>query len=87
LVGLGLVVSVDGGIPLVSHAYAGNRHDSTQFSDVIGELVTRFGAIDPGGAGLTVASTPVRTQRTTWRSSILPHCISSVPCRQATTLT
>jgi transposase len=54
LVGLGLVVSVDGGIPLVSHAYAGNRHDSTQFSDVIGELVTRFGAIDPGGAGLTV---------------------------------
>jgi transposase len=54
LVGLGLVVSVDGGIPLVSHAYAGNRHDSTQFPDVIGELVARFGAIDPGGAGLTV---------------------------------
>jgi transposase len=54
LVGLGLVVSVDGGIPLVSHAYAGNRHDSTQFPDVIGELVQRFGAIDPGGAGLTV---------------------------------
>jgi transposase len=54
LVGLGLVVSVDGGIPLVSHAYAGNRHDSTQFPDVIGELVQRFGAMDPGGAGLTV---------------------------------
>jgi transposase len=54
LVGLGLVVSVDGGIPLVSHAYAGNRHDSTQFSDVVGELVTRFGALDQGGAGLTV---------------------------------
>ena len=54
LVGLGLVVSVDGGIPLVSHAYAGNRHDSTQFPDVIGELVQRFGVIGPGGAGLTV---------------------------------
>ena len=54
LVGLGLVVSVDGGIPLVSHAYAGNRHDSTQFADVIGELVQRFGVIDQGGAGLTV---------------------------------
>jgi transposase len=54
LVGLGLVVSTDGGIPLVSHAYAGNRHDSTQFPDVINELVTRFGAIVPGGAGLTV---------------------------------
>jgi transposase len=54
LVGLGLVVSTDGGIPLVSHAYAGNRHDSSQFANVIGELVTRFGAIEEGGAGLTV---------------------------------
>ena len=54
LVGLGLVVSTDGGIPLVSHAYAGNRHDSTQFPDVISELVTRFEPIAPGGAGLTV---------------------------------
>ena len=39
LVGLGLVVSTDGGIPLVSHTYQGNRHDSTQFSDVVDELV------------------------------------------------
>jgi transposase len=54
LVGLGLVISTDGGIPLVSHAYAGNRHDSSQFPDVINELVQRFGAIAPGGAGLTV---------------------------------
>jgi len=54
LVGLGLVVSTDGGIPLVSHAYAGNRHDSSQFPDVIDELVQRFGAIDEGAAGLTV---------------------------------
>lgn len=54
LVGLGLVISVDGGIPLVSHAYEGNRHDSTQFPDVINELVQRFGAIGQGGEGLTV---------------------------------
>jgi transposase len=54
LVGLGIVISTDGGIPLVSHAYAGNRHDSTQFPDVIGELVQRFGAIGQDGAGLTV---------------------------------
>ena len=47
LVGLGLVVSTDGGIPLVSHAYAGNRHDSTQFADVVDELVERFGPIGP----------------------------------------
>jgi transposase len=54
LVGLGLVVSVDGGIPLVSHAYEGNRHDSTQFADVVGELVERFGSIGHGEEGLTV---------------------------------
>ena len=54
LVGLGLVISTDGGIPLVSHAYAGNRHDSTQFGDVINELVSRFGTIDEGGEALTV---------------------------------
>jgi transposase len=54
LVGLGLVISTDGGVPLVSHPYAGNRHDSTQFGDVINELVRRFGTIDQGGEGLTV---------------------------------
>ena len=31
LVGLGLVVTSDGGIPIVTHAYAGNRPDVTQF--------------------------------------------------------
>jgi len=54
LVGLGLVVSVDGGIPLVSHAYEGNRHDSSQFADVVGELVKRFGSVGQGEEGLTV---------------------------------
>jgi transposase len=54
LVGLGLVVSTDGGIPLVSHAYAGNHHDSVEFGDVVRELVTRFGTIGPGKEGLTV---------------------------------
>jgi transposase len=38
LVGLGLVVTRDGGIPLVSHAYAGNRPDATQFASVIDKL-------------------------------------------------
>jgi transposase len=42
LVGLGLVVSVDGGIPLVSHAYAGDRPDVTQFPHIVNELVARF---------------------------------------------
>ncbi len=42
LVGLGLVVTADGGIPLVSHAYAGNRNDVSQFTDVVAELVARW---------------------------------------------
>lgn len=42
IVGLGLVVSTDGGIPLVSHAYAGNRPDVTQFADIVRELAARF---------------------------------------------
>jgi len=54
LVGLGLVVSTDGGIPLVSHAYEGNRHDSSQFAGVVDELVERFGAITRSGEELTV---------------------------------
>jgi transposase len=45
IVGLGLVVSTDGGIPLVSHAYAGNKPDVTQFPILVNELVTRFEAL------------------------------------------
>ena len=45
LVGLGLVVTRDGAIPLVHHAYAGNRPDVTQFPDVIRLLAERFGSI------------------------------------------
>ncbi|MHB1713242.1 MAG: IS1634 family transposase [Acidimicrobiales bacterium] len=45
LVGLGLVVSTDGGVPLVSHAYAGNRPDVTQFPALVAELVGRFALV------------------------------------------
>ncbi|MGH7068415.1 MAG: IS1634 family transposase [Acidimicrobiales bacterium] len=45
IVGLGLVVSVDGGIPLVSHAYAGNKPDVTQFAAMVNELVARFSSL------------------------------------------
>ena len=43
--GLGLIVSVDGGIPLVSHAYAGNKPDVTQFPLLVNELVARFSSL------------------------------------------
>lgn len=45
LVGLGLVVTRDGGIPLCSHAYAGDRPDVTQFAGMVTELVERWGTL------------------------------------------
>jgi len=54
LVGLGLVVSTDGGIPICSHAYAGNKHDVTQFADIVTELVRRWGALAEASDELTL---------------------------------
>ncbi|MHB1783322.1 MAG: IS1634 family transposase [Acidimicrobiales bacterium] len=48
--GLGLVVSTDGGVPLVSHAYPGNKPDVTQFGAMVSELVTRFATLLPDAA-------------------------------------
>ena len=54
LVGLALVVTRDGGIPIVSHAYPGDRPDVTQFSTVLDELVTRYRLLVNGVESLTV---------------------------------
>ena len=54
LVGLGLVITADGNVPLVSHAYAGNRPDVTQFADVVGELSDRFHTVAPATEELTL---------------------------------
>ncbi len=51
IVGLGLVVSTDGGVPLVSHAYPGNRPDVTQFGAMVKELAERFESLSGEGAG------------------------------------
>ena len=45
LVGLGLVVTRDGGIPLLSHAYPGNKPDVTQFPRMIAALAARHAAL------------------------------------------
>jgi transposase len=42
LVGLGMVVTRAGGIPLVWHAYPGNRPDVTQFPTLIEQLKQRY---------------------------------------------
>src|ERR1019366_3001534 len=45
LVGLALVVTRDGAIPVTSHAYPGNRPDVTQFGAVLDELTARYTAL------------------------------------------
>lgn len=54
LVGLALVVTRDGAIPLLSHAYPGDRPDVTQFGSVIEELVSRYRDLADGVESLTV---------------------------------
>lgn len=54
LVGLGLVVSTDGGIPLVSHAYPGNLPDVTQFEAMVDELTGRFQVLGGEAGALTL---------------------------------
>jgi len=45
IVGLGLVVNRDGGIPLTWHAYPGDKPDVTQFPAMISQLRRRYEAI------------------------------------------
>ena len=54
LVGLALVVTRDGAVPVLSHAYPGNRPDVTQFAAVIDTLVARYRQLAGGVEELTV---------------------------------
>jgi len=58
LVGLGLVVTRDGGIPLTWHAYPCDRPDVTQFTTMIGQLRRQYetiaAAASAGPADMTV---------------------------------
>ena len=74
LVGLGLVVTRDGGIPLTWHAYPGSKPDVTQFPAMIDQLRGRYQAVcDTAGvpaaeADMTVVFEPGRTARPTSRT-------------------
>jgi transposase len=65
LVGLGLVVTRAGGIPLLSHAYPGNKPDVTQFPAMIETVAARHAALvaaagaDTDAAGATTDMTVV----------------------------
>jgi transposase len=54
LVGLALVVTSDGAVPVVSHPYPGNRHDSTQFTGLLDQIVDRWETLGGDPAELTV---------------------------------
>jgi len=54
LVGLALVITRDGGVPVIAHAYPGDRPDVTQFTMVIDELVARYRDLVAGIEALTV---------------------------------
>jgi transposase len=54
LVGLALVVTRDGGVPIVSHAYPGDRPDVTQFSVVVDALLARYRELTEHVESLTV---------------------------------
>jgi len=56
IVGLGLVVTRDGGIPLTWHAYAGDRPDVTQFPLMTAQLKARYEAAC-AAAGLAADTT------------------------------
>ena len=60
LVGLGLVVTRDGGIPLTWHSYPGDRPDVTQFPAMTDQLLSQYravcaaAAVPDGAADMTV---------------------------------
>jgi transposase len=84
LVGLGLVVTTDGGIPLASHAYAGNRNDNSQFLAMVTELTHRWGALADSGDDLTLvydAGQDSEANQTAIASSPL-HFVGSLPPSQ-----
>ena len=60
LVGLGLVVTRDGGIPLTWHAYPGDRPDVTQFPAMIDQLRGQYQAVC-AAAGVAPGDSPDMT--------------------------
>lgn len=54
LLGLALLVTSDGEVPLFHHAYAGNQHDAVTFKSVADELLGRCRALTQGVSDLTL---------------------------------
>jgi transposase len=54
LIGLALLVSADGEVPLFHHCYAGNQHDSTIFGALVQEIAQNCRAMAQGVSDLTL---------------------------------
>ena len=54
LLGLALLVTSDGEIPLLHHTYAGNQHDATTFGSVSAELAQRCRVLGEGVRDITL---------------------------------
>jgi transposase len=54
LLGLALLVTSDGEIPLLHHTYAGNQHDATTFGSVADQLAQRCRALGEGVHDITL---------------------------------
>jgi transposase len=88
LIGLGLVVTRDGGVSLVSHAYPGNRPDVTQFATMIDQLCTRHAAVpaDRGGPSevTVVFNAGQNSVANSFRQLKDPHLVSFSPMHHPT---
>lgn len=54
IVGLALLVTSDGDVPLFHHTYAGNQHDSVTFGGVINTLAQRLRELSHGACDITL---------------------------------
>ncbi len=81
LVGLGLVATRDGGIPLLSRVYPGSQPDVTQFTPMIEELARRYTtAVEaPGGLTLTFDAGQNSTPNFTRLAELGLRFVGSVP--------
>ena len=95
LVGLGLVVTRDGGIPLTWHAYPGDRPDVTQFPAMTDQLLGQYQAVcaaaggSAGAADMTVVFDAGQNSEAnfTHLAATGMHYIGSVPASDCPDLT
>src|SRR5713101_4101892 len=95
LVGLGLVVTRDGGIPLTWHAYPGDRPDVTQFPAMTDQLLAQHQAvcaaasIPPGDPDMTVVFDAGQNSAANFAhlAGTRLHYIGSVPASDCPDLT